>query len=354
MDNNLVIAPGTANATGFVELARSQQGKLFRKQILPMNGSFTHPTAAGKEIYIDEAFAKSLKKNFTDKVCDIVQVPLVNDKNIHVEDPLRNVGEVIDVEYDSKGVYAIIDARKHEDDFGKVLLGASAMMHLDYEDTKSGKRRGPTLLHVAVTNRPYVTDLDTFVALSAGGSGSPADTSGETPVVLIPADQLEEPMDLNQMLQALKDDHGIDVADLQAKAAGSEGELLTALSNVIAPDKGETLSLSDVADAVIEMHENTVSLSARVDELTTANDALLLSAAEAEIDGYISEGRILPKQRDAMIELSRTQRETFETLLPENPIVSLSADGVDTHDAPDAGDKYKSNVERLAALANDN
>lgn len=352
MSDNLVYASG-GNTEGFVELARSQKGRLFRKMILPMGKSFVHPANPTKKIHVDETLAASLQRNFRDKICDIVQVPLANDQNQHVEDPLRNIGEVTDVVFDDKGVYAVLDARKHADDLGSTLLGASALMHMNYTDTATGEPKGPTLLHVAVTNRPYITDLGGFeevIAASMGGL-APADTDGETPVVLIPADKTEENMDLSKMLQTLKDEHGIDVAALQQAAQGDNGELVTALSNVVAPGKTD-LTLSDVAEAVVELAEEKVALSATVDELRSINETNAQAAAEAEVDTLIREGRILPKSRAAMVALSRKDRATFDALVPEDAIVALSATGVDAFDTPEAGQKFNDAVERYSAQAN--
>lgn len=355
-DNDYVLIPGGSGDEGFVALARSQKGRLFKKQILPMNGSFTHPSVPGRKIFVDEAFAKNLKSNFSAGVCPIVQVPIVDDQNHHVEDPLRNMGEVVDLTYDDSGVYAIFDARKHAEDVGTTLLGASALLHLNYEDTRTGQKKGPTLLHMAVTNRPYVTDLGDFeeiVAASAGGLKQPSDTSGEKPVVLIPASKMEEKMDLDNLLATLKSEHGIDVAALQSQAQTNTTELVTALSNVLGNENvdGE-IGIKDVADAVIELAEERVALSAQVAALTEANDAMVTREAEAEVDSLIQQGRVLPKQRETMIALSMEDREKFDAILPEDAIVALSAVGVDTHEAPAVSATFKTDIERLSALAN--
>ena len=44
----------------------------------------------------------------------------------------------------------------------KLFLGASAMFGMNYTDTRDGKRKGPTLCHVAITNRPHELELDEF------------------------------------------------------------------------------------------------------------------------------------------------------------------------------------------------
>jgi hypothetical protein len=359
-----VILPATRDDAGFVELARTQKGRLFKKQILHMNQSFVHPSDKKTKIKVDEALAMSLVENFKKGYCDIVQVPIVDGANQHNEDPLRNVGEVVDVKYDDKGVYAILDARNeaHANQLGKTLIGASALMHMNYEDTATGKKVGPTLLHVAVTNRPYITNLEDFDEMKDLVAAS-ADSFGEdAPEVLSPADDLEDNMDLDQLLTKLKDDHGIDVAALQAQKVPGTDELVTALSNVLkeagAPaaqgDDDGPVTLDDVANAVIELSQEKLSLSSTVEALKAEAETAKKEKAEAEVDALVRVGRVLPKSRDTMVELSMSDREKFESLLPENPIVSLSADGVTTHDEPDNAtfEAAAEEVARIVALAN--
>jgi hypothetical protein len=358
-----VLLPSTGDDAGFVELAKTSRGRLFRKQILHMSSSFTHPNAKGQKIKVDEALAKSLVNNFNKGYCDIVQVPIVDGANHHTEDPLRNVGQVVDLEYDDKGVYAVIDARneEHADKLGKTLIGASALMHMNYEDTQTGKKVGPTLLHVAVTNRPYITNLDDYEEIVAASADS---LEVDRPEVLSPADEdPEDDMDLDQLLAKLKDEHNIDVSALQAAAESKNEELVTALSNVLkeagaSSDPGtdeEVVTVQDVANAVIELSQEKVELAGEVATLRAQAETNAQEKAEAEIDKLIGEGRILPKQRDAMIKLSRADRETFDALVPETPLVSLSADGVTYHEEPgnQKFEETKAEIDRLVALAND-
>ena len=70
------------------------------------------------------------------------------------------------------------------------------------------------------------------------------------------------------------------------------------------------------------------------------------------MDGLVEKGRILPKQRDKMVQLARDDRETFEALLPDNPIVDLAQEaGVETFDKPDS-EQLDAEIARLAAVAN--
>src|SRR6185503_14947170 len=164
--NQLSLIP--SNGEGFTELSRLKQGRLFEKHILT-KGPLIHPVTKSV-INIDDDFISKLKKNFNDRVCDIVQVPLANDSNQHVEAPERTLGEVVDIKERDGKIYAVIDARKHAEDFGKTLLGASAMLSTNYVDTRTGKPVGPTLLHVAVTNRPYVVGLEDYKEVLAASN----------------------------------------------------------------------------------------------------------------------------------------------------------------------------------------
>lgn len=375
-----VVIPGVGGDS-YVELASTRlapkaHGRIFKKKILHM-GSFSHPTVAGKKITVDNAFAQKLVDNFNSGVCDIVQVPMVDDANRHVENPERNIGRVIDLSYDDSGVYAYIDAVKHADDLGKTLIGASAMMNLDYTNTETGEKSGATLLHVAVTNRPYITKLDGFEEISLSNAEDEdtvlvdteetvshiADTDINDTVLLgaVQPQEKDESMTKEELIAALKKDHNIDVDSLLTAPKAAEPQPdLTALSNVLGTES--TVSIDEVADAVLELskkndeqHNLVLELSTKneqqsavINELVAERDTLRLSRAEGEIDALIGEGRILPKQRDVMVKLSMSDRDTFDALLPEEAIVSLSESGVTNH-TDSRSDKTQEELNRYLA-----
>ncbi len=333
-----------------VGLSRKPLGRVFRKQILP----FGPLHYGGKTYEIDEKFADTLIANFTNNVCDIVQVPKAGPKNEHTEDPDRNIGEVIALHKTKKGVYADIDVRTDDaDKMGKTLLGASAMMHMNYEDTRSNKRVGPTLLHAAVTNRPYVVELDGFeeiIAASAEGVGE-----YETVVLTAAATNQEETMTREEHIAALKADHGIDVDALQKQAA--EG---VALSNAVR-DKltehgliqlsaGEEASTRELLGAVDSAAEKIVELSNTID---TQREEAALSAATSEVDELVSAGRVLPKDKESFVALKLSNPDLFEKIVPEKPLVELSReDGLEptdgTHEAT-----VEAEIARLSNVAKD-
>lgn len=404
-DFDTVIVPGSPGE--YIELARSQKGRLFRKQILPAMGtSFIHPRVPGRHIQVNEALANSLQANFEAQYGDIVQVPIVDDQNRHTEDPLRNLGEVIGVEHDATGVYAIIDARKPEQaaELGKTLIGASAMIDLDLLDTKSGKHVGPTLLHVAVTNRPYITKLDEFRELVACSADTaveditvlqqedevppevetvpeviPEDVVIPAPVVEIvpdvtpeaeitppaepqvPVKEEEKVMTPDEMIAALLE-HGIDVKSLQAKvnAPADTSALTAALSSVLreagvislsAGQDEDTIGIQDIAEAVVELSGEKLNLEKTVAQLVKEANEAKLSAATAEVEALIHAGRVLPKQKNVLIALSMEDRESFDALVPDQVIVPLSAEGVTVHDEAHS-QRYTDETTRLLDMAN--
>lgn len=338
----------------YLELAgggtRKSTGRLFRKQILH-EGSFIHPNNPSKKVVIDRKFAEDLIKNFK-AGDDIVQFPLVDDKNKHSEDPTRNLGEVVGLSYEpGRGVFADIDVRKHAEDVGKTIIGGSAMIAMSYRNNVTGEVKSPVLLHVAATNRPYVPNLEGFKEILAMSDT----TNDEDLVFLSESQQIGGAMSKDELIAALGD-YGIDVPDLQRRAAAVDN--IAALSNLIDP-KDSTITLSDLAQATIENDERNLELSNQLEaantsvaELTEELKTLKLSAAEAEIDKLIGEGRIFPKAREKMIELSVTDRETFEALLPDEAIVQLS-DGqtvttFEDHEGND--DKATAEIARYASM----
>lgn len=357
MDGFAIVPPEKGD--GFVELSRSRSGRVFRKQILHY-GDLIYPGVKGGKVKVDESFADALITNFSNKVADIVQVPKAGPNNEHTEDPDRNIGEVVNVLKTDKGVYVDIDVRTDDaDKIGKTLLGASAMMHLNYTDTKTGQKVGPTLLHTAITNRPYVTELEDFeeiVAASAPG----ADITNQKIVVLTPAPETEEKNQmatLDELLAELKTDHGIDVPALQAKAADADKAM--ALSNKIQEElvgtgllklsnTDEAVDADTLIGAVAEAGNKIVELSSKVD--TLVEDAAKKEAV-SEVEKLVLSGHILPKNKDAMVQLRQDNADLFKQLVPEKPVVRLSQeDGIEPTDDSHQ-ETVESEIARLSAVA---
>jgi Mu-like prophage I protein len=314
-----VIVPSPRSNDDFVELARSREykGRHFRKHLLTL-GPLLHPKT-GKTIPLDEDFYSKLKANFDNGVTDIVAVPLADAQNQHSEDPLRNLGEVMDISRDGKKVYVDLDIRDDEAalKLGKTLLGASAFLSLDYKDTNTGQQVGPALLHACVTNRPYVTGLEDYQEVVAATADS-----DDQDVMVLTAEEAVPELTREELLAELRDKHGIDVEQLQAHAQQQPdvGQLTEAIGETLGLTAGgETISLTDVVQAVAELATNNADLSQRVGQLTQER-------AADEVDRYINAGRLLPKSRTRAIELALTDRQSLEDFLApvDQPYVKMT------------------------------
>lgn len=346
-----------------VELSRRSTGTLFRKHILT-KGELIHPVTK-RRIKVDDNFVNTMKRNFDNKVCPIVQVPLANDSNAHVEDPDRNVGEVIDIEVKDDKVYAVIDARRNADRFkDRTYIGASAMLSLDYTDTTTGKGSGPTLCHVAVTNRPYITNLDDYEEIIKAS----ADNSQEAVLLTEPANDqpdtgsTEEPelkehpiMTKDELIAALKAEHGIDVDALQVEAAKPadttelSNKLVAALTDagvVKLSNESADANVEQVVNAVVDLAKDNVELSNRIESLETKSAE---SEATFEVKNRVRDGFIEPAKEKAMVQLYLTNKDLYNDLLPSEPLVSLSGEAVGT--SVEADDKKVNEVDIDAEVA---
>lgn len=322
MEPNVIIpAPGG----DYVELAgaKGYTGRHWRKHILNL-GELIHPKT-GERLQLDDNFYSHLVSNFEAGVSEVA-VPLADDRNRHSEDPLRNAGEVMGITREGNKVFVDLDIRNADVNKGledKTILGASAFLNLDYEDTRTGRKVGPTLLHSCITNRPYVTGLDGYEEVLAA---TMADSEGDYVVLAEEDDGM--PLTREEMLAALKADHNIDVEALQA--AVSEKADLSQLTAALtaALGKGDVqltpsgddggVTLPDAVAAVAELAQSHVELTGEVKSLKRTN-------AEREVDGYVKDGRVMPKQRDSFVKLAMEDRPMFEDMLPAEPVVKLNA-----------------------------
>lgn len=350
------------DSAGWVKFSRhpsaSTNGQVVKKHLLSRM-TLRHPVTK-KPIDINDEVLQSLVSNFEKGVSPIVQVPLANEQNAHVDNPDRNTGEVVAVEYDkaSGKLYGYLDIRKPDiaKEIGNTILGISAYINMSYEDPATGKNVGPVLKHTLLTNDPFITNLDDFEKLVKASNVAEGDIEILEELVNEEiADSLEEELANNsgeepkimtkdEMIAALKAEFGVDVEALTVSASEVDGlktanadlESKAALSNVLAEALTEAgavklsnsndLSTEDIIGAVAELAEGNVKLSNDNKVLTAAVEALQRKDAEAEVDALVDAGRLVPSQRDAMVEVRLSSVELFNKLVPADAIVKLSVE----------------------------
>ncbi len=155
----------------YLELDAPGQARRFAKHVLTVGETFVHP-ATGKPLTVDESWWSDLKRNWDARVVPIVQFPAADERNRHTEDPRANLGRVVDLRRDGQKIYADVEVPDPAvaDKVGKTILGASAMLHMDYPDPRNGRRRGKALVHVALTNHPHLISLDPYSELAASST----------------------------------------------------------------------------------------------------------------------------------------------------------------------------------------
>lgn len=350
MSDELFYVPGGDDT--FVELSAGGK-RVFKKHILTKGPLYY----GDKVIDVNDTFLDSVVKNFNDHVVSHVQAPVVDENNKHVEDPFRNIGEVVKVEREGDKLYSYIDVRDDvaRPKMGKTLLGASAMLSLNWKNNKTNQRVGPTLVHTAITNNAHVNDLEDFeeVLLSHDSSSKAVILSAA------PTSVRSSKMERDELIAVARDEFGIDIPALQeaASKADSYAKLSADLKEKLTSGEDAVLKLSatdeetadeDLVAAVSDLVQSRVELSAKVDTLVQESAR---TKAEATVDEKIAAGFISPAKRDASLKLLLSNPELFEEMLPEKPLIALSAESgqdykEDTHDETVANE-----IARLSADA---
>jgi hypothetical protein len=350
--------------TDFVELAQTKEGRLFKKEILRV-GKFSHPSGKADEVLeITPELLATLKKNFDDGVCDIVQIPVVGDTNAHTEDPERNAGEVIGMQVEGDKLFATLDIRKDAvaDQLGKTLIGASVMYHQNYENTATRQKVGATPLHVAITNRPHITGLEPFQELVAASGDSSDDVVAFTPQVKPKEEPPKMPKTIAEWAAELKVEHpGIDLEALIAasKAEPESDKILASLAAAL--DKAGLVKLTNTDPGKPPVGEDLKNVVETVTKLSTDNTALSSRVQTLEderitskVDEKVRTGFIIPAKRDKMVELAKRDFEAYELALPDEPIVKLTSEqGVSEVENDDQKvEDVDKEITRLSAMAN--
>lgn len=142
----------------------------FKKEILKL-GKWFHWEADGGVLNVTEEVIDGIIKNFKKNVIEHVSVPLM-----HTSDPSKNTGEVVSLEKTDTGLEATIEIKdeKISEKIRKGLIRCiSASLDPNYRVKKTNKFAGPTLLHAALVTEPYIKGMGNFVALSEDLVGRP-------------------------------------------------------------------------------------------------------------------------------------------------------------------------------------
>lgn len=142
------------------------RGTLYKKQIIKF-GNYVDPWFPEWPMTLDSEWGDMIKENFDNKVVGRVAVPAS-----HTDDPEKNRGELLAVENDGEGLNGTLDIRDPQtvqDIENELIWDDSISFTNNYIDEK-GYGHGPVLFHVALVNNPYITGMSGFQALSKAAS----------------------------------------------------------------------------------------------------------------------------------------------------------------------------------------
>ena len=309
-----------------VELADNEGGKYkrFKKQICQF-GEYVDPNNTSKRMVLDKLFGKQLKENFDNGKYGVVAVPLGHPRNSS-ELAAWNRGEMVNMELTDDGINAVIEIR--DDETAKSIENrnipdVSMGFEDNYLDKKTGKFVGPLLKHVGLVVDPYIKGMRRFVPLA-----------DEVPAVLFSDSQDYEKED-KTMTVKVKNDREFDVEVTYAVDGENKTETVAAGAEIEVPEDQAEAVKQQIADAEApkdddrenELSERERALADREAALAEKEAAAAKRDAEAKFNKLLSDGKVVPAQKDAFmalseassteIHLSDDETKTVDTLLSE-------------------------------------
>lgn len=361
--------------------------KRFKKQILRW-GRWFHDNAQDGVFEVTKDKVSQLVKNFKEKV--IENVPVL--RGHHTQDeadanPDLIAGEIEDLELQDDGLYAVIKTTddKADEQIGTKYKNVSLSIDEDYEDHESGDAKGWVARHLALTTEPYIKKLDpSFIALSEKedreivilnlqeenmkkkdkskeveleeekkeeAQVEETKTNGDETVKEKATEEKAEEAKEEASTEEKADETKTEEAKIEETAeeeVAEENNADDVEEDVEGSEKEPKEKVQDDSDEQAELEadeSNDTDLSEserKVKSLEKKVKVLEQKDIETRVNTYLSEGKILPAQRDVAMQLlqakesvnlgeggSKNVAELFETFVKNStPQVDLSERGV--------------------------
>lgn len=330
--------------------AATFSGTIYRKQ-LAKYGDWVNPQfpvlSSDPIMTLDEEWGNKIVENFNNNVLGApVPVPLN-----HTNEVQANTGRVQSIEsIPGDGLYGnllITDEKTvHKLDKGEIF-DVSISFDWNYIRTDNNKNYGPTLLHTALVNNPYLTEMNTFQKIGPAlsklqESFAPVGLSySEKNTIMLSRDKMKELSDM--ATKTIKNEKEFAIT-VKFTEDGEEKELvIPAGEEATVPDDvadDVTAQIADAQDAAgdasadddINDDDNT---DADGDTKPPANETpeeelarLRLQNAELslsrEYDSLLAEGKVIPAQKEKIMALSKLSSKSIELSADGNSKVDLS------------------------------
>lgn len=279
-----------------------------RKQILRY-GSWFHPKAPGGTLKVDKKFARQLIANF--EKTPFVPVFRGHQKNSDVEKDtnLMLAKNIIGIDYNEEGIHAEFEAE--EDELEK-YNDVSASIDPNYEDHETGRNIGAVVKHIAFVLDPFIKGLKPFVPLQ--------ESQEDYLIYLSDIQTMDETKD----------------TPIEEVVEESTEEVVEPVEEVVEPTETPEETIEEVEEPTEDpVDEDEVNASDDLKdtvrkqqiEIDSLKRGAFLREAESKCETLLSEGKILPKQKDIVakllmasdkeINLADGETTTVETLLSE-------------------------------------
>lgn len=309
-----------------VELADGNESKFKRywKMLTPY-GEWVDPRGMSKPMKHDKNWAEKVVNNFKSGARGYIPVPLGHPQS-PAELAENNKGELIDLEARDDGLWGKLEIRDEntaEKIEKKIIPDVSMGYDDDYQDKKTGKWIGPTLKHVGLVVQPYIKGMTEFepVALADGACAAVLFSEGSVANNGETNKKEENTMETVEV----KNERTFDVEVKYTNDEGEQTVTVKAGETVTVPKDQEEAVAKQIADAVdpaensdnkdeelSEEQKKEKELADREAAIARQEAELAEKQANAEYERLLSEGKIVPAQKDAFIALSSKGSATVE------------------------------------------
>ena len=321
----------------------SFNGTIYRKQLVKF-GEWENPDypwfSDDPKMTLDEDWGNRVKENFdAGNLGSKVPVPLN-----HTDDVKANTGELVGVEVvDGDGLYGnleIRDAQTIEDLDNGLIFDVSISFVWDLVRQDNGKHYGPTLLHVALVNTPYLIGMSSFEKVGAALSklsksfkpvGLSLNNGG---AIMLSRTKVKELANVDE--STIKNDKDFDVTVTYKDGDEDKEVVVKAGEEVVVPTAVAEEVTTQIADAVKPEDEdenkdddakndddstnsdstddkNDDDSSEEEDEDETDKDKALAKAnlkvatlsVEKRYGELLSAGKVIPAQKDKILGLAK-------------------------------------------------
>jgi len=323
------------NLSGLIQFAKddsqaaTMRGFVYRKQLAKF-GEWVNPQyprlSSNPIMTLDLAWAEKIVQNFNNNV---VGAPIAVPLN-HTSDVKANTGRVQSLEIvPGDGLYGNLLISDEETinklDKGEIF-DVSISFDWNYIRTADNKNYGPTLLHTALVNNPYLSEMSNFEKVGAALSRLEDELTtiglarpGED-VIMLSRHRVEELSNMGS--KTIKNDKGFAIT-VKFKEGDEDKEIVVAPGeDVTVPEDVADHVTTQIADAEDATDDNTDDTNGEGD--TNTDDAptppaketaeeelsrLRLQNAELqlsnEFDKLLQEKKVIPAQKDKIMSLAK-------------------------------------------------